>query len=123
MLAKDLPSVRIPAYSSEANAVIRRGSLVLLVLPLLEQRAPGRIEVPQGSLDVREFFRDTTLQRRVEILRRNEVDYVMVESDSRLARVQESLPGFERAKEPSERYDVYGVDLRMLGRLVDSPDG
>jgi hypothetical protein len=74
VLAKDLPSVRIPAYSSEANVVSRRGSLVLQVLPLLEQRAPGRIEVPQGSLDVREFFRSTTLQRRVEILSRNEVD-------------------------------------------------
>jgi hypothetical protein len=123
VLAKDLPSVRIPAYSSEANVVSRRGSLVLQVLPLLEQRAPGRIEVPQGSLDVREFFRDTTLQKRVEILRRNEVDYVMVERDSRLARVLESLPGFERAKEPSERYDVYGVDLRTLGRLIDSRDG
>jgi hypothetical protein len=117
VLAKDLPSVRIPAYSSEANVVSRRGSLVLQVLPLLEQRAPGRIEVPQGSLDVREFFRDTTLQRRVEILRRNEVDYVMVESDSRLARVQESLPGFERVDEPSERYDVYQVDLRKLDPL------
>jgi hypothetical protein len=123
VLGKDLPSVRIPAYSSEANVVSRRGSLVLQVLPLLEQRAPGRIEVPQGSLDVREFFRGTTLQRRVEILRRNEVDYVMVESDSRLARVLESLPGFERVDEPSERYDVYQVDLRTLGRLVDNPDG
>jgi hypothetical protein len=74
VLAKDLPSVRIPAYTSEAIVVSRRGSLVLQVLPLLEQRAPGRIEVPQGSLDVREFFRSTTLQRRVEILSRNEVD-------------------------------------------------
>jgi hypothetical protein len=68
VLAKDVPSARIPAYSSEANVVSRRGSLVLQVLPLLEER----------------------------------------------------VPGFERTEEPSERYDVYGVDLRTLGRLVES---
>jgi hypothetical protein len=33
VLAKDLPSVRIRAYSTEANVVSRRGSLVLQVLP------------------------------------------------------------------------------------------
>jgi hypothetical protein len=87
---------------------------------LLEERAPGRIEVPQGSLDVREFFRGTTPERGVEILRRNEVEYVVVEVDSRLARMLERVPGFERTEEPSERYDVYGVDLRALGRLVES---
>ena len=46
VLAPDLQSTRIPAYSSEANVVSRRGELVLRVLPKLEQRAPGRIEVP-----------------------------------------------------------------------------
>ena len=63
VLAKDIPSASIPAFSSEANVVSRRGSLLLRVLPLLEERAPDRIEVPQGSLDVREFFRGTTLAR------------------------------------------------------------
>jgi hypothetical protein len=120
VLAKDIPSARIPAYSSEANVVSRRGSLVLQVLPLLEERAPGRIEVPQGSLDVRRFFRGTTLVRGVEILRRNEVDYVLVEADSRLAQTLERVPGFERTEEPSERYDVYGVDIQTLGGLVEN---
>ena len=120
VLAKDVPSARIPAYSSEANVVSRRGSLVLQVLPLLEERAPGRIEVPQGSLDVREFFRGTTLVRGVEILRRNEVDYVVGEEDSRLAQTLERVPGFERTEEPSERYDVYGVDLHTLSGLVEN---
>jgi hypothetical protein len=121
VLATDLQSVRIPAYSSEANVVSRRGSLVLQVLPALEQRAPGGIEVPRGSLDVREFFRGTTLERKVEILRRHEVDYVMVETGTKLARTLNSQPGFERVSEPSERYDLYGVDLRTLDRLVGGP--
>jgi riboflavin biosynthesis pyrimidine reductase len=120
VLATDLQSVRIPAYSSETNVVSRRGSLVLRVLPQLEERASGRIEVPQGSLDVQEFFRGTSLQRGVEILRRHEVDYVMVESGSQLAQAMEKLPGFEPVEEPSERYDVYDVDLQALGRLVES---
>ncbi len=111
VLAKDIQSVRIPAYSSEANVVSRRGSLVLRALPALERRAPGRIEVPQGALDVEEFFRGTTYARKVEILRRYEVDYVMVESGSRLDRTLGNLRGFERMNEPSERYDVYHVTL------------
>jgi hypothetical protein len=120
VLAKDIPSASIPAFSSEANVVSRRGSLLLRVLPLLEERAPDRIELPQGSLDVREFFRGTTLARGVEILRRNEVDYLVVEEDSRLAQTPEREPGFERTGEPSERYDVYGVDLQTLGSLVEN---
>jgi hypothetical protein len=117
VLAKDIQSARIPAYSSEANVVSRRGSLILQVLPALEQRAPGRIEVPQGALDVQEFFKGTTFARKVEILRSHQVDYVMVHSGSRLDRTLGTLAGLERVDEPSERYDVYHVDLRRLDRL------
>ena len=46
----------------------------------------------------------------------------MVESGSRLARAVEGLPGFEPVGEPSERYDVYDVNLQALGRLVENPD-
>jgi hypothetical protein len=118
VLAKDLQGVRIPAYSSGANVVSRRGSLVLQVLPLLEQRAPGRIEVPQGSLDVREFFSRSTRERRVEILLRHKVDYVMVRSNSRLGSMIDELPGVKPASEPSERYDLYGVNLHKLERIA-----
>jgi hypothetical protein len=122
VLAPDLQGARIPAYSSEANVVSRRGGLVLRVLPELEERAPGRIEVPQGSLDVREFFNGTDLRTGVEILRRHEVDYVMVHSGSQLDRAMDELPGSEPVNEPSERYDVYDVDLQRLGRLVATAD-
>jgi hypothetical protein len=122
VLASDLHSARIPSYSSEANVVSRRGSLILRVLPQLKRRATGQIEVPQGSLDVREFFSGTDLETGVEILRRHEVDYVMVRSDSKLGKTIDGLPGFEPVGEPSKRYDLYEVDLPTLGRLLDTAD-
>jgi hypothetical protein len=114
VLAPDIQSARIPAYSYEANVVSRRGGLVLRVLPELQNRAPGQIEVPQGSLDVREFFSASTLQQRVEILRRNNVDYVMIANDSQLSGALDRLPGFVPVATPSERYDLYSVDLEKL---------
>src|SRR5215210_1601874 len=114
VLAPDIQSARIPAYSYEANVVSRRGELVLRVLPELQNRAPGQIEVPQGSLDVREFFSESTLQERVEILRRNDVDYVMIANDSQLTGALDRLPGFTPVETPSERYDLYSVDLEKL---------
>jgi len=126
VLAPDIPSVRIPAYSSGANVVSRRGALVLKVLPELQKRAPGQIEVPQGSLDVREFFSRATLQKRVGILRRNDVDYVMVAKDSQLTGALERLSGFTPVETPSERYDLYAVDLRKVawrpGPPTSSPE-
>jgi hypothetical protein len=121
VLAPDIQSARIPAYSSEANVVSRRGGLVLRVLPQLEKRAPGQIEVPQGSLDVREFFSGTTPQNGVEILRRNDVDYVMVAKDSQLTGSLERLSGFIPVETPSERYDLYAVDLQKVASKSGLP--
>jgi hypothetical protein len=121
VLAPDIQSARIPAYSSEANVVSRRGGLVLRVLPELQKRAPGQIEVPQGSLDVREFFSGTTLQQAVEILRRNNVDYVMVAKDSQLSGSLESLSGFTHVETPSERYDLYAVSLKEVASKSGPP--
>jgi hypothetical protein len=121
VLAPDIQSARIPAYSSEANVVSRRGELVLRVLPELEERAPGEIEVPQGSLDVRQFFGGTPLQRGVEILRRNDVDYVMVARDSQLTESLRRLSGFTPVETPSERYDLYAVDLQEVAREQGPP--
>jgi len=114
VLAPDIQSARIPAYSYEANVVSRRGGLVLRVLPELQKRAPGQIEVPQGSLDVQEFFSGTTLEKRVEILRRNNVDYVMIANDTQLSGSLDRIPGFVPVETPSERYDLYSVDLEKL---------
>jgi hypothetical protein len=114
VLAPDLQSARIPAYSADANVVSRRGSLVLRVLPELEKRVPGRIEVPQGSLDVKHFFYDSTLEKRMEILRRNKVDYVMFPKDAALIVSLKEQPGFTPVDTPSERYVLFAVDRSKL---------
>jgi hypothetical protein len=114
VLAPDLQSARIPAYSADANVVSRRGSLVLRVLPELEERVPGRIEVPQGSLDVKHFFYDSTLEKRMEILRRNKVDYVMFPKDAALIVSLKEQPGFTPVDTPSERYVLFAVDRSKL---------
>ena len=123
ILASDLLSARIPAFSADANVVSRRGSLVLKVLPKLEQRAPGKIEVPQGTLDVQKFFNGTDDQTGIEILRRHEVDYVMVPAASQLGRSLDGLPGIEPVTEPSVRYDLYSVNLRKLGGPLRAAPG
>ena len=114
VLAPDIQSARIPAYSAEANVVSRRGSLLLRVLPKLKERISGEIEVPQGSLDVKHFFYDSTLEERMEILRRNEVDYVMLPEDLPLADSLERQPGFTAVDTPSERYVLLAVDSNKL---------
>ena len=115
VLASDLLGARIPAYSPEANVVSRRGGLVLNALPRLEERVPGQIEVPRGARDVRDFFSGTTLGRGAQILRRNDVDLVMVEVGSNLDAALGRLPGFVPRDEPSDRYDLYSVDLKRVG--------
>ncbi len=115
VLAPDLLGARIPAYSARANVVSRRGSLVLKALPKLEERVPGQIEVPRGAVDIREFYNGTTLGRGAAILRRYEVDLVMVKADSSLDDSLGRLPGFRPREEPSDRYDIYATDLRKVG--------
>ncbi len=42
----------------------------------------------------------------------------MVPTDSPVRDSLDRLPGFELVEEPSERYDVYEVDLQRLDELV-----
>ena len=114
VLAPDIPSARIPAYSAQTNVISRRGSLVLGVLPELKKRISGRIEVPQGSIDVKDFFYDSTLEKRMEILRRNNVDYVMLPRNSPLVESLKLLPGFTPVDTPGERYVLLAVDRGKL---------
>ncbi len=90
------------------------------VLPELEKRVGSKIEVPQGSLDVREFFNGTDLETAIGILRRHKVDFVMVPSDSELNEKMAGLPGFEPVREPSGRFFLYRVDLPTLERQLDT---
>ena len=94
---------------------VRRGGLVLRARPRLEERVPGQIEAPQGAVDVQKFFSGTTFRKGAEILRRHDVDLVMVTAGSSLEAALRRLPGFEPVEEPSDRYNLYNVDLRKLG--------
>jgi hypothetical protein len=113
VLAPDAENTCIPAYSASANVVSLRGGLILDVLPALEQRAPRQIDVPQRVLDVRRFFHGSTPQ--VEILRRYEVDYVLIYANPSLSRQLESLPGINAIETPGESYSLHAVESRKLG--------
>jgi uncharacterized protein DUF6077 len=122
VLAPDLENTCIPAYSADANVVSLRGGSILGVLPELEERTGGRVEVPQGVSDVRTFFNGPTDEEMVEVLRRHDVDYVMVPTTSRFDKFERSklygrlrsMPPFIEANTPGGRYALFAVDKRRL---------
>jgi len=116
VLAPDAESTCIPAYSAPANVVSLRGAQILKYRAALERRVSGRIEVPQRALDVRNFYSGPTLEEGIGILRRNEVDYVLVHADSPLDEQLGRLPGFALMKTPGGTYSLYAVDRRRLGQ-------
>jgi hypothetical protein len=116
VLAPDEENTCIPAYSAQANVVSLRGGLLLWVLPALEKRVPGQIEVPQGALDVRKFFSRSTLEEKIRIIQRYEVDYVMVPADSSLNGTLKSQLGFTAIDTPGGRYSLYTVNRSKLDR-------
>jgi uncharacterized membrane protein len=115
VLAPDILSTYIPAYSAHANVVSLRGEQVLEHLDALKRRAPGQIEVPQGALDVRSFFSRSTLKEKVRILRRHDVNYVMVRADLPLNETLKRQAGVSAIDTPGERYNLYAVDRGKLG--------
>jgi hypothetical protein len=121
VLAPDAENTCIPAYSASANVVSLRGGTVLGVLPILERRVPGRIEVPRGTLDVRSFFSGPTLEESVQILHRHEVDYVLLYANPSLGKQPGRLPGITAIKTPGERYSMYAVDHLDLGEKSRAP--
>jgi uncharacterized membrane protein len=116
VLAPDPVNTCIPAYSAQANVVSLRGEQVLKHLAALRRRAPGQIEVPQGALDVHSFFYRSTLEDKIRIIQRYDVDYVMVRADSSLDRTLKGQPGFSATDAPGERYNLYAVDRSKLDR-------
>jgi hypothetical protein len=119
VLAPDLENTCIPAYSASANVVSLRGGLILDVLPDLEERTDGRVRVPQGVRDVRAFFSRPTPGEVNLILRRYEVDYVMVpRGKPRLNDLLGSLPGIMPTNNPKQGYRLYVVDHRMLDEYL-----
>jgi hypothetical protein len=116
VLAPDKENTCIPAYSARANVVSLRGGLLLGVLPALEKRVPGQIEVPQGVLDVRNFYLHSTLEGKIRIIQRYRADYLMVRTNSPLKRQLKHQPGFTPINIPSDQYILYAVNRSKLRR-------
>jgi uncharacterized membrane protein len=117
LLAPDSASTAVAAYSAPMNVVSYRSEAWIRDRALLEERAGGRIEIPQRALDLHAFFYDVDLETGgYEILRRYNVDYIMVSVGSSLDERLKTLPGFSPVRDtPREEYSLYAVDLRELG--------
>ena len=116
VVAPDAVSACIPAFSAKANVISLRGDMILNDLPALERLAPGRVDVPQGALDVERFFSSSTLgDEKLAILQRYEVDYVMLRANFLLNEQIRSQPGFTAIDTPGNKYNLYAVDRRRLG--------
>ena len=123
LLARDGASTPVPAYSALLNVVSYRSEAWIRDREKLERRAGEKIEIPQRSLDVHAFFFDVDLETGgYEIMRRHDVDYLMVSAGSPLDRRLETLPGFSPVEDaPREEYSLYAVDLRKLGAPKSGP--
>lgn len=115
VLAPDEANTAIPSFSANANVVSFRGEPVLENLRALERLAGQPIKVRQGSLDVRDFYSGPTIGEAYDILRRNRVDYVMVQAGGALDVQMKRLPGFTRLDVPSRRYALFAVERDKLG--------
>lgn len=115
ILATDKANVAIPSFSANANVISFRGQPVLDNRRALERLAGRPIKVRQGSLDVRAFYSGPTVAEAYDILRRNRVDYVMVQAGGALDKQMKERPGFTRLDVRSKRYSLFAVDREELG--------
>jgi hypothetical protein len=117
LLAPDASSTAVAAYSASMNVVSYRSGAWIRDRALLEKKAGEKIELSQRALDLHAFFYGADLETEgYEILRRYEVDYLMVAVDRPLDGRLENLPGFSPVQEaPREEYSLYAVDLQKLG--------
>jgi hypothetical protein len=116
LLARDSANTAIPAYSASVDVVSLRGEGMIRDREELERRAGSKIDIPQRYLDVHRFFFGPVLDEEAYgILRRYEVDYLMVYVNDPLDKRLKTLPGFSTVKDaPTEKYSLYKVDLQEL---------
>ena len=117
LLAPDASSTAVAAYSAPMNVVSYRSGAWIRDRALLEEKAGEKIELPQRALDMHSFFFEADLETEgYEIMRRYEVDYLMVPADSPSNERLETLPGFSLVQDaPREGYSLYAVDLQEIG--------
>jgi len=116
VLTRDPWNNCIPVYSTSANVVSLRGTKIINQRQAFEEALSHEIEVPQRAKDVYEFARlrevDGSL---IRILDRYGVDYVLVRSQSSLARSMDSYTGessygFTRMEGPGRAMAMYKVE-------------
>ncbi len=117
LFARDSVNNVIPAYSTSVDVVSQRGEGMIRDRDELERRAGSGIGIPRHYLDVHDFFFGPTLDREAhEVLRRYEVDYLMVYADGPLDRRLRTMPGFSAVDgAPRAKYGLYAVDPGKLG--------
>lgn len=116
MLAPGSVNICIPAYSSQANVVSLRGWRVMKHQTALNKRVPGKVDVSQVALDVRDFFHRSTLDGKIGIIQSNKVDYVMTKAGSQLSNKLGNLSGFTVMDTPGEKYALFAVNRSKLNR-------
>lgn len=113
LLAPDAKSTAIPAYSASVNVLSYRSEGKVQNRETLERIAGSPIDFPRRYIDSYRFFSDPTLGRGDrEILRRYEVDYLMVRNGGLLAEQLQTMSGFSAMEgAPAQGYGLYKVDL------------
>jgi hypothetical protein len=124
LLARDSANNVVPAYSTALNVVSQRGEGMIRDREELENLAGSHINIPRRYLDVHSFFFGPTLDAEAyDILRRYDVDYLMVYAGSPLDERLKTLPGFSPVRgTPREKYSLYAVDLQNLGKPASGAD-
>jgi tetratricopeptide (TPR) repeat protein len=120
VLAPDAENSCISAYAAQARVVTYRYQQVLNYSSPEEQSSSEEL---QRILDVNRFFGYPVLdEEMLDILRRREIDYVLLPTydpnnpqlESPLSLQLENLPGFTALDTPGERYRLYRVDRTEL---------
>lgn len=119
VLARSNENTCIPVHSANANVVDVRGGVLIKNEAVLEKWSSEDIEISQRALDAQKFAATRTVNEElIRILKRNEVDYVLVGKRALIKDIDEEtergLSGFTRMDTPGKGYAVYRVDLEEL---------
>ncbi|CAN5886548.1 hypothetical protein BH23ACT11_BH23ACT11_23820 [soil metagenome] len=119
VLARSNDNTCIPVYSANANLVDVRGGVLITNEAVLERVTGQEIEISRRAVDVRQFATTRTVDEElISILKRYEVDYVLVGKPPLARDIDERIKsgssGFTRMAPPGKGYAVYEVNLQEL---------
>jgi hypothetical protein len=115
VFAPDEENTCIPAYSAQANVLTLRSGPVLIDRPALAQRTGEPIVLSRSVQDtLRFFYFPTSSSEIIRIVRRYEVDYVMVHANSARDEQLERLTGFIAINTLGDQYRLYAVDRQKI---------